>query len=114
MSSYLVRIELHQPTVTDAYDRLHEIMEKAGYSRTIKKDGDDYHLPDAEYLGTSTLNVVSVRDAVVALAKQVPADDSPGVFVVPLSEYAWSGLKKVESDSSPDLATLIREAMAKK
>ncbi|WP_102662715.1 hypothetical protein [Herbaspirillum sp. BH-1] len=114
MNKYLVRIELHRPTVKDPHERLHEIMEKAGFSRYIMKGTDAYHLPDAEYLGSSNADVNGVMAAVVALASQVPATESPGVFVVPFALYAWSGLKKVESARSIDVNEYLRQALAKK
>lgn len=114
MSKYLVRIELHQPTVKDPHERLHEIMDRAGFSRFIMKGADAYHLPDAEYLGNSNADVGGVRDAVAVLAKQVPAKESPGVFVVPFDLYAWSGLKKVETSRPLDVSELLRQVVTKK
>lgn len=114
MSKYLVRIELHQPRDKEPYERLHEIMKGAGFKRTIVIDGVEYHLPDAEYIGAFNMELSDLLVGVQKLAAHVPAKESPGIFIVPFDLYVSSGLKKVETSSSLDVAELLRKALAKK
>ena len=49
MTKFITRGELHGADQTD-YFQLHDLMEKAGFARTITNDGGTkYHLPWAEY-----------------------------------------------------------------
>ena len=49
MAASTTRVELHDASSSD-YNKLHDEMEKEGFTRTWKTDnGSVYHLPTAEY-----------------------------------------------------------------
>jgi hypothetical protein len=48
MAKFTTRVELHDEKSGD-YPKLHEQMEKRGFTRTIKAGGTRYKLPDASY-----------------------------------------------------------------
>ena len=51
MSHFTTRVELHKASTSEDYTKLHAEMEKEGFWRTIKLEGETttYHLPTAEY-----------------------------------------------------------------
>ena len=66
MADFVTRIELHS-AVSGDYDRLHQSMERAGFSRTVS----GHHLPTAEYWLVSNLSVDQVREKAKAAAASV-------------------------------------------
>jgi hypothetical protein len=70
MNRFTVRVELHNAAATD-YERLHEAMRLAGFTRTISWDSENitYRLPWGEYNYTKE----SESNAVLSLAKGVAA-----------------------------------------
>jgi alkanesulfonate monooxygenase SsuD/methylene tetrahydromethanopterin reductase-like flavin-dependent oxidoreductase (luciferase family) len=67
---------------SDDYTRLHQAMERAGFSRYLS----GRHLPTAEYWLTSNLEASAVRDKAVAIAAAVKPD--PEVLVVQVATWA--------------------------
>ncbi|QJQ03449.1 hypothetical protein C798_25390 [Herbaspirillum rubrisubalbicans Os34] len=96
---YHVRVELHKPHHSeDAYIRLHEKMEKAGYQVTVRaRDGAEYHLPRATYLKSAPTGQASaISNEVLAIAESVAAKGHAGVMVSESVDLQIRGLKKVE------------------
>lgn len=61
MARFTTRVELHNGTGED-YNRLHEAMESAGFSRLIfGSDGVWYHMPWAEYNMDAPVSIETVR-----------------------------------------------------
>jgi hypothetical protein len=94
MSSYLVRVELHNAKHYDAaYNRLHAAMEAGGFSRTITgNQGITYHLPPAEYFTSSNLELEQVRDAARRIANSI---DPQNAVIAVKGQIGWQGLKAV-------------------
>jgi len=69
MSHFTTRVELHKANTTEDYETLHKEMEKEGFWRTIRLDGETttYKLPSAEYNYSS--ETLGTND-VLALAKK--------------------------------------------
>ncbi len=90
MSSFTVRIELHQAEWRD-YDQLHSAMEQRGFSRQIvADDGKLYQMPWAEYNGSGNLTSVQVRDIARTVADRTGKQNS--VLVTEVASRAWIGL----------------------
>jgi hypothetical protein len=72
MAQFITRIELRgQPPEAD-YDRLHALMEVAGFSRTIQGyDGQRYRLPTAMYVSWAESTAIGVRDLASSVAAQI-------------------------------------------
>lgn len=91
MKNFTVRVELHGDDPD--YDLLHEEMEEAGFSRTIKGGkGIIYHLPDAEYNYRSNVSRGIVLDRAYAIANRVK--ENPSVLVTESVGRTWKGLDK--------------------
>jgi hypothetical protein len=70
VSNYTVRVWLHNAEYKD-YEKLHDLMGKAGFSRTLTgSDGVIYRLPDAEYVATTSMSASQVHDVALAAGKQ--------------------------------------------
>lgn len=66
MAKFTTRVELHDASGSD-YNKLHDEMEKEGFTRTWKTDdGTVYHLPEAEY----DFRGAKEKDDVLKLAKK--------------------------------------------
>lgn len=69
MPIFFVRVELHGGVLAD-YTKLHQAMEKAGFSRTVEADdGKKYNLPTAEYSVEGTYTLDQVLNAADTAAK---------------------------------------------
>jgi len=91
MPRFTTRVELHNATSYETYERLHAEMEARGFSRTIASgDGTAYHLPSAEYNFEGNLT----RNEVLELAKAGSArvDRSFAVLVTESAGRVWDGL----------------------
>jgi len=63
MSNFTTRVELHKAQSSEDYNKLHEEMEKEGFTRTVSSESGSYKLPTAEYnYSHSTLDTNEVRD----------------------------------------------------
>lgn len=93
MSNFTVRIELHNAS-SDDYEKLHEEMENAGFSRTITTEsGAVHHLPAAEYSYSGKITTEEVRDLARDTAKKVKS--KPAVLVTKADgSRRWSGLEE--------------------
>ena len=79
MASFTTRVELHNAASSD-YNKLHDEMEKEGFTRTWKTDnGSVYHLPTAEY----DFRGEKEKDDVLELAKKAAKRVKPSfeIFV---------------------------------
>lgn len=93
MSSYLVRIVLHDGNWDD-YEGLHQHMERVGFSRQILADsGVWYHLPQAEYLVQGDFSFEAVIQAAAQAAELTGKRHS--VFVSDVKSFRWQGLTPV-------------------
>lgn len=93
MSAFITRVELHSPQQGD-YDKLHNAMEDAGFSRTIQWGGPPaYHLPTAEYIRVSDQTADQVLQLAVKAAASVR--QTFGVLVCRSAETVQQGLKPV-------------------
>lgn len=94
MSTFIVRIELHDADPSD-YEELHEKMENAGYERQITADsGNTYQLPDAEYIRfpATGLNAHDIAQEAYRIADSVKSE--PGVLVTEAVSIEVLGLRK--------------------
>lgn len=90
MANFTVRVELHDALGAD-YDVLHAAMEQEGFSRFITGDnGQNYHMPWAEYNGSGNLTSVQVRD--IARTAANTTGKSNAVLVTESTTRAWIGL----------------------
>ena len=92
MSKFITRVELHNAEGGD-YVTLHQAMESAGFTRTIRGDnGVLYHLPWAEYY----CDVNGTAEAVLEAAKNAVAQTRRfgGVLVSELVRAVWNGLDR--------------------
>lgn len=88
VTSYIVRLEMPDPTTCDQYAELHDRMRSIGFLKEIRGDsGVLYQLPDAEYHGYSHLDCVALRDLVQGIADQVRGEG--GVLVTECPSAAW-------------------------
>jgi len=93
MTTFIVRVELHGADAED-YENLHEHMERKGYQRHITADsGNEYQLPDAEYIRVSStaMNVTRIANEVYEIASSV--NDAPGVLVTEAASIEVMGLR---------------------
>ncbi len=74
MSIFTTRVELHKAATPEDYKTLHTEMENAGFSRTIRLEGESvsYHLPTAEYNYSNSKSKLET-EAVLELAKKAAA-----------------------------------------
>jgi hypothetical protein len=87
-ASYVVRIEMPDPTSWAQYALLHTKMADMGFFKEIVGDtGARYQLPDAEYYGSSKLGCERLRDAIQYVADSVRFGS--GVLVTEASRAAW-------------------------
>ncbi|WP_318393550.1 type V toxin-antitoxin system endoribonuclease antitoxin GhoS [Enterobacter sp.] len=95
MSRYTVRVELHQNR-DDDYEKLHEQMLKAGFTKTITADvsGNTYDLPDAEYNYTSEENKEEVANKAYEIANRIRR--KPSILVTKSIGRYFIGLKKTD------------------
>jgi hypothetical protein len=92
MSSFLVRIELHNAIWSD-YNALHVAMERAGFSRLIQSDsGKWFRLPTAEYKIVSSDGVVAIRDRARNAANLTGKANA--VLAVDYSSSSWIGMSE--------------------
>ena len=90
MGSFIVRVELHGANWED-YEVLHEAMEMAGFSRTIRGDsGADFHLPTAEYCLIGNFTIDQVRGRAVSATGQTGRSFS--VLATESNSSAWYNL----------------------
>lgn len=77
MANITVRVELHEADdEPQAYKDLHAAMERQGFSRTIKTQGDVRRkLPNAEYSMVTNLTKQQVLDKAILAARSVMGDD---------------------------------------
>jgi hypothetical protein len=88
MSEYAIRVELRGNPSYEEYEKLHALMTKKGFVRTIVgSDGKSYSLPHATYWGSSPSDVGSVRNTIRNAVKS-EIQDSIIVFVVQSSNWA--------------------------
>jgi hypothetical protein len=76
MANFTTRVELYGTPSRDDYDRLHKAMEKEGFTRTIRYEGETtvWQLPHAEYNRSSDASTDSIRDSAKKAASTVWAD----------------------------------------
>lgn len=87
-TSYLVRIEMPDPTTRDQYELLHERMAGIRFLKAIQGDtGLWYQLPDAEYHGHSRLDCAQLRDVVRFVTDSVRVGAK--VLVTEAPRSAW-------------------------
>ena len=93
MTSYTVRIELHNADEDD-YSSLHEAMEGKGFVRWIAgRNGSRSRLPTAEYnLADTTLDRSEVLDRARTTANSVKPQPTPWIYVTQSAGRTWSGL----------------------
>ena len=96
MAQFLIRVELHGAKHGDAaYKILHDEMEKLRFIRTVvgAVDKKTYHLPEAEYLGTTEHAAGIVFSLVASAAGKtgLPA----AILVTPSENMLFGGLKEV-------------------
>ena len=97
MTSYTVRVELHDAEGSD-YDDLHTEMAKQGFTKTILLNGVEHDLPTAEYSliedGTTTSAVLAKAKAAANEVKPTP---KPSIIVTETEvPRMTSGLSKSE------------------
>lgn len=68
MSAYTVRVELKGDPSYAQYEKLHDLMDRLGYARTVTGNATR-DLPHATYYGYSSDGVKAVRDLVQAKVK---------------------------------------------
>lgn len=95
MEKFTTRVELHNIEGGALYEKLHEEMEKEGFSRIIKdNEGIKYHLPNAEYnkIGDFT------REQVLNSAKRAcnKVIDDYSILVTESNGRTWHNLEKVK------------------
>jgi len=95
MTSFIIRVELHDATYQD-YVKLHDFMAQEGFTNTIRSDdGGLYQLPPAEYHLAANCTAVQASDKASAAARKTLK-----TFSVIASQYttaAWAGLAKVQA-----------------
>lgn len=97
MTSYTVRVELHDADGSD-YDDLHNEMAKQGFSKTIQLDGVEHDLPTAEYsLIAYGITASAVLTKAQAAANAVKPKPKPSIVVTETEKpRVTSGLIKSE------------------
>ncbi len=95
-SSFLVRVELYGSPSEAHYQRLHSLMSKLGFSRTIRgDDGRVYDLPSATYYLESSYDATQVRTSVRLPVASVWRNSA--VLVSRTTTNCWSGLREHHS-----------------
>ena len=93
MASFTTRVELHNADSED-YDKLHEYMEKEGFSRKItSSDEITYQLPTAEYNYLGEINISDLLDKAEVAAKKTKK-----TFEIQVTQSVgrkWIGLTKI-------------------
>jgi hypothetical protein len=81
MSNFHIRVELHRATGED-YIKLHQLMQAAGFSRTVAGSQGKVELPTGTYWysGAST-DGSAICTRVAEIAAQVKPNPAPYVFV---------------------------------
>jgi hypothetical protein len=94
MTSYTVRVELHEADEDD-YANLHGEMEERGFVRWIVGgDGSKDRLPTAEYnLADTDIRRDEVLKRAKAAANAVKPNPTPWIVVTESAGRRWSGLK---------------------
>ncbi|MGD1072635.1 MAG: DUF2622 domain-containing protein [Bryobacteraceae bacterium] len=94
MPSFTTRVELHQASYQD-YERLHAVMERAGFSRYITSDKSvTYHLPTAEYDKSGSFTSAQILNQAKAAANSTGRKN--GVLVTESNGRTWDGLDEVK------------------
>jgi len=94
MPTFTTRVELHDADEREDYDRLHEEMEREGFTRTITaSSGKEYQLPTAEYNLQAALTKEQVRDKAVKAARRT--GKSSWILVTESAGRCWDGLPPV-------------------
>jgi cytidylate kinase len=78
MAVLMTRVELHDEQRGD-YDKLHQEMDARDFSRTVKVDDIEYHLPDATYLLVSDISAHEACERAHEAARAIGRE--AGVFV---------------------------------
>ena len=90
MAKFTVGVELHDAEPED-YERLHELMENAGFSRTIRaSNGTLYQLPTAEYNVEGNYDIDGVLRSAVSAANLTGRNH--GILVTESAGRKWQGL----------------------
>ena len=94
MSKFTVRVELHNAE-SSHYEDLHDKMERNNFSREITgSSGTEYHLPEAEYVySSSTEDESDVASKVKEIADSIKKRS--GVLVTKSAGRAMRGLKSL-------------------
>ena len=100
MSKFTVRVELHHATEDD-YKLLHEEMESYNFSRIISDTdtGEEFHLPTAEYRGSSPYMEQS-DVAKIAEKAALKTERDYSILVTKSAGTCWIGLPSVKSVTS--------------
>ena len=93
MSKFMVRVELHGAGPAD-YDRLHEAMERSGFSRLIRLLGALWHLPTAEYQTEENADLKEVHDRAKVAADSIGLANA--ILAIEYTNAGWSGLRQVQ------------------
>jgi hypothetical protein len=102
---FFVRVQLHDvPEGDDAYDVLHDEMEKRGFVRTIVVDGQEHRLPWGTYIGLAENTGGSREKAANLVSAAVKATGYTSSFVVVETDTGLrvSNLEPVEQPKSLD------------
>lgn len=93
MTSFTVRVELHDADSED-YEDLHKKMKAKGFNRTIQSgDGIRYQLPNAEYNYSGNISRSDVLNSAYDAAKSVRKN--PAVLVTESAGRTWRGLDQI-------------------
>ena len=92
MTRFTTRVELHNAD-SDDYEKLHDAMKANGFSRFVTdSEGNQYHLPTAEYNFVGTAALDEVLSKAKAAAKQTGLDNE--IIVTESNGRRWSNLKR--------------------
>lgn len=99
-SKFTVRVELLNIEYDNsAYSILHQAMEDAGFTKTIKgSDGAVYNLPPAEYNYVGTKTAEEILD--LAGSATLKTKHKSAILVTESSGRKWRGLEKADDYSS--------------
>jgi hypothetical protein len=102
MAMFLARIELHGVSLSHSlYGALHDLMERAGFARTVEDDGSGrrVQLPHGTYaLERDGLIAADAHALASAAVEEALAGDedgasvSPAVLVCEARRFVWTGL----------------------
>jgi hypothetical protein len=98
MPNYLTRVELHDAgSKPEKYQELHDVMEAAGFARTVTGRAGEAHLPRG---GVSLLGcerqVETIVQKVFNIATRIQSTPQPAVLVSELVTWASAGLELVK------------------